>query len=906
MMLALQSASYKKHFLLFCTLALTTVSLFAHQQPTDTLSLDSISDEHPPYQIQALNVNGTPISISGFPDEPVWQKADLITNFTQRSPDIGAPASEKSEVRVMYDDNSIYISAILYDSAPDSIAAPLFRRDGNGYSDWFHVGIDSYNDQRTAFVFALNPKGVQKDLLIYDNNKEDVSWDAVWESAVTIFDEGWALEMRIPLSQIRYNLSDAGEVNEWGINFSRYIARKDETAYWSPTPPDDPAIVSRFGRLTNLENLSASRQLEVVPYVSLQTDRNPASEGNPFQNEYETSFNAGGDIKYGISSNLTLTATINPDFGQVEADPAEVNLSAFETFQSERRPFFLEGAEIFDFNINSMLNLGMPPQLFYSRRIGRSPQGSLPGNAVHTDIPGQTPITGAVKLSGKTQDGWSVGLLNALTREQTAQYTLPDGSIESMPVEPLTNYSTGRLQKDFRSGQSVVGMIANSMIRNNSVPAFTELLADQAYTGGINFQHQWGDRKYRFDGYFAGSHVSGSPEMITALQQTSARYQQRPDANHLSLDPDRSTLQGTYADVMLTRSTRHWVAQVRGYQISPGFEINDMGFQTNADRRSFTGMMIYRQPQSSLSWLRNYNAFLATGHTYNTDGDYIDNLHGIGGHARFNNFWSINFERLFSFESLDDRLTRGGPLAVKPARNIYNINVSTDHRKSVQLWFYAGYHNDNMGGEMRTGGFNLTYRPHPAANISIMPSFNNYKSTTQYAGTVETDAKPETFNRRYLFADLHQQTLSTTVRIDWTFSPTLSLQLYAQPFISSGEFNRFKELDSPGSKQYNVYGEDTGSVEYNPETNRYDIIPAEGSSESFSIANRDFNIRSLRGNAVVRWEYRPGSTLFFVWQQTRRSIGDQSSLNLQNDYGELFRTPAHHTFMVKFSYWLGS
>ncbi len=872
-------------------------------QRSEQLS-DSIKIVKPAeYQLEAQRVESGAVSIDGYMDEAVWGSAQVATNFTQHTPNTGEPASQKTEVRFLYDDDYLYVGARMYDTHPDRIAAPLFRRDGNEYTDWFLVGIDSYNDNRTAFVFGVNPRGVRKDYLIYNDDQNDMSWDPVWEASASVDEEGWTAELRIPLSQLRYN-GEGGEMKSWGINFSREIARNGESSFWAPTLPDDSGIVSHFGRVNNLQELPNKNRLEILPYLSGQLDRTPGDDRNPFHSQHNASFNFGGDVKYGLSSNMTLTATVNPDFGQVEVDPAVVNLSAFETFYPERRPFFLEGSEIFSFGFNSNIDLGDTPRLFYSRRIGRAPQGPVPGNPQFTDRPSQTPIAGAVKLSGKTSDGWSIGLLNALTLEQNARYSTDGDEIQSISVEPLSNYTVGRVQRDFRGGHTVVGLMANSLFRDLSVPTLESTLTDQAFNGGLDFEHSWQDRKYRFNGRFAGSHVSGEPEVIHRLQRSSARYYQRPDASHLQVDPDLTNLQGYYGDVMFTSQTRHWMSQFRAYQISPGFEVNDMGFQSAADRRAVTGMLIHMQP-SPIGILRNFNVWVATANNWNTDGDYVMNMHGTGGYVRFQNFWSINYEVLGSLRSLDDRLTRGGPLAQKPSTIQYNFNVNTDSRKDFRVSVRSNQVRTELGDWNQYYGLSLRYRPHPAASISFEPSFSRNFNKTQYIAAVSDPSVASTYGNRYVFAELEQTTLATAIRLEWTFTPDISFQMFAQPFVSVGSFDRFKQLDRPESLDYSVYGEDTGTVSYDEASGRYEIDPDGSGNATFDFRNPDFNFRSLRGNAVLRWEFRPGSTLFFVWQQNRISRESIGSLNVGHDYGELFRTPADHTFLVKFSYWLG-
>ena len=858
------------------------------------------------YTIKAYRLKQTTIVIDGKLDEEAWERADVATSFTQTTPDDGQPATEKTEIRVLYDDDALYIGARMYETDPGLIAATLFRRDGSGYSDWIHVGIDSYNDRRTAFVFGVNPRGVKRDMLIYNDNQTDLNWDAVWDAATSIDDKGWIAEFRIPFSQLRYNGSEE-DSRSWGINFLRETERNDETAYWSPVPAGSDALVSRSGTLENLRDLPSLRRLELLPYASTRLDRIPGTADNPFINEYGTGLGIGADIKYGINSNITLTATINPDFGQVEVDPAVVNLSAFETFYSERRPFFLEGSEIFSFGFNGFIGMGDDPTIFYSRRIGRAPQGQVPQEARYADMPTQTPIAGAVKLSGKTAGGWSLGMLNALTLEQAADYELPGGQIRSAPVEPLSSYTVLRVKKDLRDGQTVVGFMAKGVYRDLSTPSLEALLAGNAGSAGLDFEHSWSQRTYRINGRFVASHVAGSTEVMQRLQNSSARYYQRPDARHLDFDADLTSIQGFLADIMVSRITRNWITELRHYTISPGFEVNDMGFQRAADRRILTAIHRYEQP-SPKGIFQNWSIFAASANSWNTVGKYLFNLHGFGGHVRLRNFWSVNFEGIYSFESYDDRLTRGGPIARSPASYQTGIHLNSDSRKDFRL--SAGFNMNRSPGIRDINMYryvNLMYRPHPAVNLSMQPSFTTYRTGTQYVTTVSDPAAQATYGKRYVFADMDQQTLSVSIRADWTFTPDLSLQLYLQPFISAGSYSGFKELSQPGKHAYSEYGIDTGSILFDEDNQRYEVNPGEEDdlSESFAFENPDFKMSSLRGNAVLRWEFRPGSSLYLVWQQSRQTFGNEGMLRPVSDYSNMIEAPARHIFLVKVSYWMG-
>ena len=858
------------------------------------------------YVIRAYRLNQSTIVIDGKLDEKVWERADVATGFTQTTPDDGQPATERTEIRVLYDDAALYIGARMYETDPDQIAATLFRRDGSGYSDWIHVGIDSYNDLRTAFVFGVNPRGVKRDMLIYNDNQTDLNWDAVWDAATSIDEKGWTAELRIPFSQLRYNGSEE-DIRSWGINFLRETARNDEEAFWSPVPAGSDALVSRSGTLENLRDLPSLRRLEIMPYASSRLDRIPGTADNPFINEYGAGLGIGADVKYGINSNITLTATINPDFGQVEVDPAVVNLSAFETFYSERRPFFLEGSEIFSFGFNGLIGMGDEPTVFYSRRIGRAPHGQVPEEALYADMPTQTPIAGAVKISGKTSGGWSLGMLNALTLEQSADYEMPNGQIRSAPVEPLSNYTVLRVKKDFRDGQTVVGFMGNGVYRDLATPSLEALLAGHAGSAGLDFEHSWSQRKYRINGRFVASHVDGSTEVMQRLQNSSARYFQRPDARHLDFDADLTSIQGFLADVMVSRYTRNWTTQLRHYAITPGFEVNDMGFQRAADRRILTAIHRYEQP-SPQGVFQNWSIFAATLNSWNTAGKYLFNLHGFGGHVRLRNFWSVNAEGIYSFETSDDRLTRGGPIARKPAGYQGGLHLNSDSRKDFRV--SAGfnmYRSPGIRDFSLTRYVNLTYRPHPSVNLSLQPLFTSNRTGTQYVTTVSDPAARATYGSRYVFADMDQQTLSVSIRADWTFTPDLSLQLYVQPFISAGNFSNFKELSLPGKYEYSVYGTDIGSISFDEDSERYEVNPGgeDGPAESFGFSNPDFKMCSLRGNAVLRWEFRPGSSLYLVWQQSRQAFGNEGMLRPVSDYSDMIDAPARHIFLVKVSYWMG-
>jgi hypothetical protein len=525
----------------------------------------------PPYRALASRATpGTP-EIDGVLDDAAWALAEPISGFTQRDPNEGEPATERTEVRVLYDDGAVYIGIRAYDSEADKIVGQLTRRDAYSPSDWLVVSFDSYYDRRTAFEFRVNPAGVERDAFLFNDTNRDDSWNAVWDVATTRDDEGWTAEFKIPLSQLRF--SDAPE-QVWGFNVQRVVQRKNEISFWKPIAKDAPGWVSEYGDLAGLNGIEPKRRLEVLPYVLAQQAYTPAVRGNPFQTGSDWFGNAGADIRYGLNNSLTLNVTVNPDFGQVEADPSVLNLSAFETFFSERRPFFLEGQGIFNFRIS---NFGGAEQLFYSRRIGRRPQGGADSRGGYVDMPLNTTILAAAKLSGKSSSGWSVGVLDAVTGEENATVIDADGNYHRDPVEPLSNYFVGRVSKDFREGQSAVGTIFTAT--NRSLPRSMRFLRTSAYAGGFDGRTRFGNGNWEVRGQLLGSRVQGARPAIANTQLSPARYFQRPDAEHLTFDPDRTTLLGSAGAFSLRKiGGGHWRGSVMGEWISPGFEANDLGF----------------------------------------------------------------------------------------------------------------------------------------------------------------------------------------------------------------------------------------------------------------------------------------------------------------------------------------
>ena len=562
--------------------------------------------------VTASRIDGA-INLDGILDEEGWQQAQPATVFTQLDPFEGESATEGTRVFILYDDQALYVGAILTDGNP--ISTRLGRRDGFLMdTDWLTVSLDSYNDHRTGFKFEINPSGVRGDeaLSAGQDRRGDSSWDPVWEAQTNVTETGWTAELRIPFSQLRFGNA---EEQVWGIQITRDIARNREKQLFSFTPKDEAGGIAKYGHLEGIRNLPPPRGLELLPYVQSRAEFGPIDQDgdigfdNPYRDGSDFFYGVGFDMKYRLSSNLTMGATINPDFGQVEVDPAVVNLTAFETRFDEKRPFFVEGAGIFAFGQGGgggggggMMRMfgggggGGSTQLLYSRRIGGRPQGEVPDDAVYEDIPDATTILGAAKLTGQTASGWSLGLMEAVTGQEMADFIDEFGQDQETTVAPRTNFLVARARKDYRDGQSAFGAIATAVNRDLGSGHLATELRSSAYSGGLDLFHEWGDRAWSFSGQLAGSRIAGEPEVISSAQTSSARYYERPDANHIELDPDATSLTGYTGSLEVKKQAGlHWRGNLQFSVTSPGFEVNDLGFQKDADRRNVEGQIQYQE-----------------------------------------------------------------------------------------------------------------------------------------------------------------------------------------------------------------------------------------------------------------------------------------------------------------------
>ena len=846
----------------------------------------------------------TAIGVDGRLDEAAWESAPVTSGFLQRDPDQGAPATESTELRVLYDDHALYVGARLHDTEPARIERQLSRRDEPAEADRFALFLDPHHDHRTGVELEVSAAGVQRDAVLYDDNFLDDSWDAVWESAVSVDDGGWTVEMRIPFSQLRF---PAASSHTWGMNARRVVHRKNEESWLELVSKNESGLASRMGHLTGIEEIHPGTHLELLPYASARAEYvDPDRPGDPWNDGSRLFGDVGLDLKYGVGSNMALVGAVNPDFGQVEVDPAVVNLSAFETFFEEKRPFFTEGSQAF-------LNFGHSgasdyrtifypePLLFYSRRIGRAPQGTA--DAEFVDAPASTTILGAAKLTGRTAGGWTVGVLDAVTGREFAR--LADGAArERVEVEPLTNYFVGRTQGDL-GRRAAVGLFGTAVNRGTDSPDLERRLVNRAFVGGVD-GHVFLDsgRDWVVFGGLSGSTVSGSREAVLRLQRAEQRYYQRPDAPHVTIDPKATSLSGWSGRVGLNKNSGNVTVNAGAWGISPGFEPNDLGFATQTDRGGAHGIVTFRKLTPD-GVTRARQLWISKWWTFNYGGESQGDGVRASGTALLRNYWQLDFTLDKSWDTLDDKLTRGGPTTIRPGFRALDLAVSSDLRRRVWATARGVWQERNFGAWRRQVGATLNLRPWTALTVSLTPTYRRDRIVAQYLRTVPDATAGATFGARYVFGQLDQAEVSLPLRMSLALTPRLSLQLYLQALLSSGDYPQIKELAAPRTYDFPVYGQDVGTIVRDPGGD-YTIDPdGGGGAPPFRLLNPDFNFKSLRVNAVLRWEFRPGSALYAVWTQRRENEANPGDFVFGRDTADLLGAPADDIFLVKLAWWFG-
>lgn len=853
--------------------------------------------------VMAERIGPDEIHLDGQLDDPAWQKADFRSDMLQRKPLDGVAASESTKFAILFDNDNLYVGIYAYDSAVEKIKGILTRRDEESPSDWVSVGLDSYNDKRTAFGFGLNPAGVKMDMRWFNDENQDYNWDAIWEGKTAIQSNGWSAEFKIPFRELRFS-NDGSQT--FGVQIYREISRLNEEDWWANWPQNESGFVRHFGTLQGLDNIPKQPRLYVAPYInsSVRKFEELVDETHPM--DYNVGKNIGADIKVGLTNDMTLDVTINPDFGQVEADPAQLNLSAFESYFPEKRPFFVEGSNIFNYSLGfgdgDLQNLS----LFYSRRIGRSPQNYpdfADSSNYHVEMPTKTDIRVAAKLSGKTQNGWSIGILNALTSPETAHLKSDISRNYNEMVEPMTNYFVSRIQRDFNEGRTVVGGILTATHRQLDGQPQLNWLRRDAYTGGIDLSHRFWNNRYFVEMALAGTNVLGSVEAIQSTQTSSIHYFQRtgPGSGYLRMDSSATSLKGIAQKIMVGKSGGgNWRYALGLIGYSPGFEANDLGYHRAVDNQFEFLWIGYRQNEAS-KYYASYGINFNQSISYTNGGENLGSNYNSNGWYTFSNYWRINAGLNWSTTRYAVNLLRGGPrVFVDPAMNGW-WTLQSDYRKDL-MGGMNGYSGLNFDGSNWRGiSVFTTYRPLNNLTLDLSGDIDHSIDNTTWYDAQYDD---QTGITEYVVARLNLRSLSTTLRIDLTLTPELTVQYYGSPFITSGNYTQHRIVVDAESHEFDSrYHQFVGSeIVWDESAGVYRIDHDSDGVTNFSLNKNDFNYKQFNSNLVLRWEYRPGSTLFLVWSQGRTDFIEDGVFAVKDDMNTLFSKASDNIFLIKASY----
>ena len=834
-------------------------------------------------------LGGQQVIIDGLLDDEAWETVEWGGDFVGHQPDYKADPSQKTRFKILYDDKFLYVGVRAFDTEPDKIVERMSRRDGFD-GDWVEINIDSYNDKRTAFSFTASVSGVKGDEYISNNGNFDDTWDPIWYLKTSIDNEGWIAEFKIPLSQLRFANK---ENHTWGMQLTRRFFRNEERSTWQPIDPNAPGWVHLFGELNGISGIKSQKQLEIEPYVVGSTSKFPVEGDNPFRSTGKsTDLNVGLDAKIGITSDITLDLTVNPDFGQVNADPSQVNLSAFQLFFREQRPFFLEGANVLSFDLG---NGGDQNNLFYSRRIGARPQGFPDDDAEYVDSPANTRILASAKITGKNAKGFSWGVLESVTDREKADVIGEDGRERQELVEPLTNYSVARVQKDLNEGKTVFGAIVTNVSRFNNKKNGLEFLHDNAQSAGIDINHNFSNRKYVASFRFGGTRVEGNSGAVYETQTASERFFQRPNNDHKSVDSTRTTLSGTFSSFDIGKQSGNWNIFVGTNYRSPELDFNDIGFLQQTDNWNNWIWTRYRVNKvTKLFRSQRYQLFTER----NYDFGRVSTGGGTNGNVNleFKNFWNFFTGFWAGQDRVSNSALRGGPSMTIPGNFNVWYGLGTNRQKKIRL-FWNGWYNWRREDTGKSSGISLglTLRPTDALRISLSPDINWTDNSLQY---ISNDMTSEGI---YLLSRIKQTTYSMSMRLNYNVTPNLTFEFWGQPFISSGEFSEFKRVTNSNANNLEDRFVDVQDSWVTFADDVYEI-DEDGGGVDYSFDDPDFNIVNFRSNFVMRWEYVPGSTLFLVWANNGAYFDQSDNNDFKNLGSELGNLKGTNTFLIKYTY----
>jgi hypothetical protein len=877
------------------TVCLVCVALYATAQSSDSVtSTIPKKDTLKSYTTSRIG-NAAPV-IDGKLNEQAWESVNWGGgDFRQLNPDKGKPASVQTKFKILYDEKNLYVAILCLDPEPSKIVRRMSRRD-SFEGDMVEINIDSYYDKRTAFSFTASVSGVKGDEYVSNNGDNwDAGWDPIWYLATSINEQGWVAEFRIPLSQLRFTRK---EELVWGLQITRIFFRNQERSIWQYIPPDAGGWVHLFGEMNGLTGIKPQKQLEIQPFVVAQTEAFQREEGNPFRTGKDNSINAGLDAKIGITSDITLDLTVNPDFGQVEADPSQVNLTAFELYFQERRPFFLEGNNILTFPVGSINN----NNLFYSRRIGRPPQTSIDTDASGEDDVDEyvrptknSSILGAAKITGKNKKGFSWGILQSVTQKEYGEADSL-GHRKKQAIEPFTNYFVSRAQQDINKGNTLIGGMFTMTRRRIDDPDL-EWLHDRAYSGGIDFLHHWKKRTYYVSARGSMSHVRGTKEAIQNTQKSSERFFQRPDNYHKEYDPDRTSLTGTGGQLIVGKKSGNIVADLGVVWQSPELELNDLGFMSQTDNVSQWFWMQYRllQPKGITRWRRfNINEW----RDYDFGKRNTGSGYNVNAHAQFKNFWTTGGGVTYRLDNISNADLRGGPSIRYPGGLFFWNYYGSDSRKKLSgEFYYELFRGNEKYASSNHFGLDLTYKPINALNVSL--SSNLTQNTNQLQWVNSSD---ETGTTQYIVGQIDQTVIRFSMRVTYMLTPNLSIQYWGQPFGTAGKYKHFKTIADSRAAEYTSRFRSIPASAISLTDDAYGVDEDGNGMRDYSFDDPNFNFGQFRSNMVIRWEYIPGSTLFLVWTRERNGSFYDDRYPGHSSYSFDFDDKAYNVFLVKFTY----
>ncbi len=769
--------------------------------------------------ITAARLSGAAPTLDGVPDDACWKTATPVDGFWQQEPDEGQASRERTTMRVLYDDAALYVACTMDDDDAAKIVRRLARRDEYTEADQMAIVIDPFHDLRNGFFFQVNASGVRRDAVMFNDGDMDDSWDGVWDASIHHRAGGWDAEFRIPFSQFRFPNADE---QHWGFGGVRYISRFKETSTNFLYKKADAGFISLLGDLTGIRGVHPQRAFEFLPYALGSVDRDVNGAGHTI---YTLPVLAGADLKFGLSNAFTLNATVHPDFGQIEADPAVLNLGPYETFFPEKRPFFLEGAKIFD-NGGFAGEGGPPFYQFYSRRVGREP------------------ILGAAKVTGKIGHGTTVGVLAAATSPYRFLDWVGDRSAFA-PGTATGDYEVVRVQQDILGNGSAIGVMGTRAVRPGS---------DAAVTGGADLALRTRSQRYSLYGQYVASRVPRPGGAADAVGH----------GLHLTA---------------WKLSSKHTAGSIDFKYVSPRLQLNDLGYLRRPDDVSATAWFQYKENEPKNGW-RAWRINASKSYEWNTSGLRLDDEWNANFHIDTKSYWHTALGVGFGLPVFDDRESRSAWPTRIPDGHWWWAYVESDSRKPVVVslnpsaWANAG------GSHGEDYNLSLEYKPATNVSLSFSPGYHPQYSNAQWVNTVDDTTA--------VFAEFRSHVLDLTMRANVTLTPTLSLQMYTQPFVATGQYTRFKRLAAPGEYGFDAIDDYATNARFNPDG-----------------VDPDFGDRSLRGNLVLRWEYRRASTLYVVWSEAREEVVGDGRFRPFHDLAHAVTAPGRGTLQVKMSYWMG-